>query len=64
MQYDEMLGGMIMNGERLLSTDYLDFLSLSIYDEKFNFLQTKPAGKVILTDKRMLLISSQYYESK
>ena len=64
MSYDQMLAGLIMKDERLLSVDHLDFVSISIYDESYKLLQTKPGGKAVLTDKRVLLISSQYYESK
>ena len=64
MSYNELLSGLICKDEQLLSKDHVNFMSLSIYDESYKLLQTKMAGKVVLTDKRMLLVSSQYNESK
>ena len=64
MSYNELLSGIIYKDEQIVSSDYMDYISLSTYDDSFNLLHTKPAGKAILTDKRMLLMSTQYYESK
>lgn len=62
MSYNEFLPGLIYKDESFVSADHIEYLSLSIYDETFNLLQTKPAGRAVLTDKRMLLVSSQYHE--
>ena len=64
MSYNEFLPGLIYKDESFVSADHIEYLSLSIYDETFNLLQTKPAGRAVLTDKRMLLVSSQYHEGK
>jgi len=63
MSYNELLSGLIYKDEQIVSSDYMDYISLSVYDESFKLLHTKPAGKAILTNKRMLLMSTQYYEN-
>ena len=65
MTYDELVTGLIYNDEQIISrAPHLQYASLSIYDESFNLKTSRTGGVAILTDKRMLFLSSQYVQSK
>lgn len=65
MTYNELLIGLMYSDERILSRDpHLQYTSLSFYDECFNLKQSKTGGVAVITDKRMLFLSSQYARSK
>ena len=65
MSYNELLQGLTHSGEQIISIDpHLQFSSSTIADEFGKVRETRVGGIALLTDRRMLLLSSQYFHSK
>ena len=65
MTYTELLSGLVYKNECILSQDpHFQYKSVSFYDQNFNFLKSKTGGVAIITDRRFLMLSCQYDQSK
>lgn len=64
MTYNEFIAGLVFKGENILSAEpHLRFQSLLVTDEFGVLKETKVGGIALLTDQRLLLLSSQYFQS-
>jgi len=62
MSYAELLGGLLYSGETVIQYNqfqHLQFSSLIMSDECNATISQRPGGICLLTDKRLLLLSSQ-----
>ena len=65
MSYNELLQGLTHAGEQIISIEpHLQYSSSTIADEFGKIKETRVGGVALLTDRRMLLLSSQYFHSK
>ena len=65
MSYEDLIHGLIYNGETIISyPPHLQYMSMTVTDENGSVVDTKVGGVAMLTDKRLLLLSSQYFHSK
>ena len=65
MTYTELLQGLIHKDEVILTRDpHLQFTTLVISNREGSKFTTKIGGRALITDKRMLFLSSQFAESK
>ena len=65
MEYEDFVKGLIYNGESTVShSPHLQYNSLVILDENGEAIQSKIGGIAMLTDKRLLFLSSQYFHSE
>ncbi|KAK3732812.1 hypothetical protein QZH41_017718 [Actinostola sp. cb2023] len=66
MSYAELLGGLLYSGETVIQYNqfqHLQFSSLIMSDECNATISQRPGGICLLTDKRLLLLSSQVTQS-
>lgn len=67
LSYSEMLSGLLYKGERVVQHNQFQFLqynNIVLCDESNNHISQKPGGICLLTDKRILLMSSQMNQCK
>jgi hypothetical protein len=67
MSYSEMLGGLLYKGERVVQYNQFKFLQYNhivLADENNAPSSQKHGGICLLTDKRLLLLSSQLNQCK
>eukprot|EP00794_Sanderia_malayensis_P012268 gene12268-13533_t len=64
MDYNDFLSGLTLENEVIVSGEpHLQYKSMTITDESGEVLDTKVGGRALLTDKRLLLLSSQYFQT-
>eukprot|EP00794_Sanderia_malayensis_P012267 gene12267-13532_t len=64
MGYNEFLSGLTLENEVIVSGEpHLQYKSMTITDENGNVLDSRVGGRALLTDKRLLLLSSQYFQT-
>ncbi len=63
--YNSFLSGLTLEDETIVSGEpHLQYRSMVIADEFGKILHTKVGGRALLTNKRMLLLSSEYYQRR
>eukprot|EP00112_Aurelia_sp_Birch-Aquarium-sp1_P004343 Seg149.11 transcript_id=Seg149.11/GoldUCD/mRNA.D3Y31 product="hypothetical protein" protein_id=Seg149.11/GoldUCD/D3Y31 len=64
MSYNELLKGLTHAGEQIISVEpHLQYSTSTIADEFGQVRETRVGGVALLTDRRMLLLSSQYFHT-